>query len=87
MILPFFYLKFRLKYLIRPVADDTDIDWFLEILIHDVMYDVLGFLFLEPFRALDPSPLRYMHRSVDVLKKYIVKHGRQDKDDCEEVAV
>ena len=72
---------------VSPAADDANIDRFLEILIHDVMYDVLGFLFLEPFRALDPSPLRYMHRSVDVLEKYIVDHRCQDKDDREEIAV
>ncbi len=48
----------------------------LEVFVHAVMDDVLCHLFLEPLRALYPSPLWDMHRGVHILEKYIVNHRR-----------
>lgn len=58
-----------------------------EILIHPVMDDMFCHLIFEPFRALDPAPLWYMHRGMDILEDDIVNHRRDDeKPDKEHVS-
>lgn len=44
-----------------------------------MMDDMFSHLIFEPFRALNPAPLRYMHRGMDILEDDIVDHCRDNE--------